>query len=59
MQYSVTLASFPGHSKAQEIWSNAVLSRRQMVDTRGVVSNCNNSHFMSTYPWHYEQQKVL
>jgi len=29
------------------------------IDTWGVVSDHNNSHFASTSSWHYEQQTVL
>ena len=70
----VPLASFPGHShlqyliaysmqirrgKAWEISSRAVVSGRQMVDTRGAVPDSSNSCFVSNRPWRYEQRMVL
>jgi len=45
--------------KAWEIWSRAVMSGRQMVDTRGVVPNSSNSRFVSNRPWCYERRLVL
>lgn len=47
--------------KACEIWSHAMMSSREIVDTWGVVIiiNCNISCFVSTCPWHHEQQTVL
>ena len=65
----MTIASFPGRShlqyliacsmqirrrKAWEIWSRAVTSGRQMVDTRGAVPNSSNSCFVSNRPWRCE-----
>ena len=73
-QLRVLLASFPGRShlqyliaysmqiwrgKAWEIWSCAITSGRQMVDTRGAVPDSSNSRFVSNRPWRYEQQMVL
>ena len=69
-----SVASFPGRShlqyliaysmqirmgKAWEIWSRAVTSGRQMVDTRGVVPDSSISRFVSNCPWRYERQMVL
>ena len=68
------IASFPGRShlqyliayimqirrgKAWEISSRAVMSGRQMVDTRGAVPDSSNCHFKSNRPWRYERQMVL
>jgi len=38
--------------KAWEIWSRAVTSGRQMVDTRGAVPDSSNSRFVLNRPWH-------
>jgi len=37
--------------KAGEIWSRAVTSCTQMVDTQGAVPDRSNSHFVSNRPW--------
>ena len=71
--FAWSIASFPGHShqyliaysmqirrgEAWEIWSRAVTSGRQMVDTRGAVPDSSNSRFVSNCPWHCEQRMVL
>ena len=67
--HSQSLPSFPGHShlqylidysmqirrgKAWEIWSRAVMSGRQMVDTQGAVPDSSNCCFVSNRPWRCE-----
>ena len=42
-----------------EIWSHAVTSGRQMVDTQGAVPDSSNSRFVSNRPWRYERRMVL
>ena len=45
--------------KAWEIWSCAVTSGRQKVDTRGAVPDSSNCRFVSNRPWYYERRMVL
>ena len=67
---AVCVTSFPGCShlpsliacsmqirtgKACEIWSLAVTSGRQMVDTQE-VPDCNSSRYMFTRPWRCRQR---
>ena len=70
----IAVASFPGRShlqyliacsmqiwrgKAWEIWSRAVTSGRQMVDTRRAMPDSSNSRFESNRPWRCERRMVL
>ena len=45
--------------KAWEIWSHAMPSGRQKVDTWGAVLSYNNSCFVLNHPWCHEQQTVI
>jgi len=45
LQYVITCSMQIQKWKAWEIWSHTMTSGRQMVDIRGLVSDCNNSQF--------------
>jgi len=59
LQYLITYSMQIRSGKAWEIWSRAVTSCTQMVDTQGAVPDSSNSHFVSNRPWRHERSVYL